>query len=132
MCSKCFEKNLESGAAKNDKEEEKQTPTASSSSPKDIVMGEAADDLAGGLPRLDDMPAITNSPPAQPHPTRCYKCNRRVGFTIIKCRCGFGFCGKHRYSDQHDCPYDYKASQQAILSKANQKVQADKLKNRLV
>ena len=30
---------------------------------------------------------------------------RTLGF---ECRCGLYFCGIHRYSDKHDCPFDYK------------------------
>jgi Ubiquitin family/AN1-like Zinc finger/A20-like zinc finger len=69
--------------------------------------------------------------PQQVHKTRCFKCNRRVGFTIILCRCGYSFCGRCRYPQEHECTYDYKAHGNKILSEANPSVKADKMKNRL-
>jgi hypothetical protein len=68
----------------------------------------------------------------QENPTCCHKCGLRVGYTIIKCRCGYSFCGKHRYSDTHDCTFDYKRAQKDKLVEGLQKVEADKVKNRLV
>jgi predicted nucleic acid binding AN1-type Zn finger protein len=69
--------------------------------------------------------------PKQEDVTRCYKCNKRVGLTIVQCRCGYCFCSKHRYSVAHDCSYDYKHSGRDQLRKANQKIKADKLVDRL-
>ncbi|KAL7167650.1 hypothetical protein ACSBR2_038167 [Camellia fascicularis] len=39
---------------------------------------------------------------------RCSGCKRKVGLTGFRCRCGDLFCSKHRYSDHHDCSFDYK------------------------
>ena len=74
-------------------------------------------------------------------PSKCYSCNKKIGLTAIKvkhknriihnfikkCRCGFKFCGKHRYSDQHNCSYDYKESGKKELSEKNPKVGGSKL-----
>lgn len=43
------------------------------------------------------------------------------------CRCGNLFCGIHRYSDKHNCPYDYKAEAAAKIRKENPMVVADKI-----
>lgn len=43
------------------------------------------------------------------------------------CRCGNLFCGIHRYSDKHNCPYDYKAEAAAKIRKENPVVVADKI-----
>ncbi|XP_069017373.1 AN1-type zinc finger protein 5-like isoform X2 [Embiotoca jacksoni] len=43
------------------------------------------------------------------------------------CRCGNLFCGLHRYSDKHNCPYDYKAEAAAKIRKENPVVVADKI-----
>ncbi|XP_061657686.1 AN1-type zinc finger protein 5-like isoform X2 [Syngnathoides biaculeatus] len=47
--------------------------------------------------------------------------------TGFECRCGNQFCGFHRYSDQHNCPYDYKAEAAAKIRKENPVVVADKI-----
>ncbi|KAF2293610.1 hypothetical protein GH714_003360 [Hevea brasiliensis] len=38
---------------------------------------------------------------------RCSGCRRKIGLTGFRCRCGELFCWEHRYSDRHDCSYDY-------------------------
>ncbi|CAA6668300.1 unnamed protein product [Spirodela intermedia] len=50
---------------------------------------------------------------------RCSCCRRRVGLTGFRCRCGDLFCSRHRYSDVHDCSFDYKAAGREEISKAN-------------
>eukprot|EP00250_Pteridium_aquilinum_P009768 c18920_g2_i1 orf=117-755(+) len=67
-----------------------------------------------------------SKPPSQ-KPNRCFSCRKRVGLTGFKCRCGDVFCAVHRYSDKHDCSFDYKAVAQSIIAKANPVVKADKV-----
>ncbi|CAK9140368.1 unnamed protein product [Ilex paraguariensis] len=60
-------------------------------------------------------------------PNRCNTCRKRVGLTGFNCRCGNLFCSIHRYSDKHDCPFDYRTAAQDAIAKANPVVQAQKL-----
>lgn len=39
---------------------------------------------------------------------RCAVCRKRVGLTGFECRCGGLFCALHRYSDKHECTFDYR------------------------
>lgn len=48
-------------------------------------------------------------------------------FTGFGCRCGNLFCGIHRYSDKHNCTFDYKAEAAAKIRKENPVVVADKI-----
>ncbi|XP_044484148.1 zinc finger A20 and AN1 domain-containing stress-associated protein 6-like [Mangifera indica] len=58
---------------------------------------------------------------------RCNFCRKRVGLTGFKCRCGQTFCSMHRYSDKHNCVFDYKSAGQDAIAKANPVVKADKI-----
>lgn len=58
---------------------------------------------------------------------RCSFCKKRVGPTGFKCRCGQIFCSLHRYSDKHNCAFDYKGAAQDAIAKANPVVKADKI-----
>lgn len=60
-------------------------------------------------------------------PNRCSTCRKRVGLTGFSCRCGNLFCSVHRYSDKHECPFDYRSAGQDAIAKANPLVKADKL-----
>ncbi|URE40015.1 Zinc finger A20 and AN1 [Musa troglodytarum] len=60
-------------------------------------------------------------------PNRCNTCRKRVGLTGFRCRCGDLFCSVHRYSDKHDCPFDYQTSARNAIAKANPVVKAEKL-----
>lgn len=61
--------------------------------------------------------------------TRCSGsgCRKRVGLMGIRCRCGDVFCPEHRYSDRHECSYDYKAAGREAIAKENPVVRASKL-----
>lgn len=58
---------------------------------------------------------------------RCNFCSKKVGLTGFKCRCGHMFCSQHRYSDKHNCVFDYKSAGQDAIAKANPVVKADKI-----
>ncbi|KAF5782636.1 putative transcription regulator A20-like family [Helianthus annuus] len=60
-------------------------------------------------------------------PSRCTTCRKRVGLTGFSCRCGHVFCSVHRYSDKHDCQFDYRATAKDAIAKANPVVKAEKL-----
>jgi len=59
---------------------------------------------------------------------RCLSCNKRVGLTGFDCRCGGHFCAMHRYSDTHDCSFNYRELAQAEIRKHNPVVAAEKVK----
>ncbi|XP_059214135.1 AN1-type zinc finger protein 5-like isoform X2 [Centropristis striata] len=63
----------------------------------------------------------------KPKKNRCFMCRKKVGLTGFECRCGSLFCGLHRYSDQHNCPYDYRAEAADKIRKENPLVVADKI-----
>ncbi|GMH11493.1 hypothetical protein Nepgr_013334 [Nepenthes gracilis] len=58
---------------------------------------------------------------------QCWGCGKRVGLTGFRCRCGELFCWEHRYSDRHDCSYDYKAAGREAIARENPAVRAAKI-----
>lgn len=70
-------------------------------------------------------PEEEEAPPQDPK--RCLTCRRRVGITGFRCRCGFVFCGTHRYAEQHECSFDFKRIGKEKIAKANPIVKAEKL-----
>ncbi|CAN6483270.1 unnamed protein product [Victoria cruziana] len=58
---------------------------------------------------------------------RCASCQRKVGLTGFRCRCGDLFCARHRYSDTHDCTYDYKAAGREAIARENPVIKAAKI-----
>jgi len=62
---------------------------------------------------------------------RCAACGRKVGLMGFECRCGGVFCGAHRYSDRHDCGYDYRAAGRDAIARANPVVRGDKQVDKL-
>nr|XP_033776220.1 AN1-type zinc finger protein 6 isoform X1 [Geotrypetes seraphini]XP_033776221.1 AN1-type zinc finger protein 6 isoform X1 [Geotrypetes seraphini]XP_033776222.1 AN1-type zinc finger protein 6 isoform X1 [Geotrypetes seraphini] len=59
--------------------------------------------------------------------TRCHMCRKSVGLTGFQCRCGHIFCSIHRYSDIHNCSYDYKADAAEKIRKENPMVAGEKV-----
>lgn len=60
-------------------------------------------------------------------PNRCTTCRKRVGLTGFNCRCGSLYCASHRYSDKHECTFDYASAARDAIAKANPVVKAEKL-----
>ncbi|KAK5900538.1 hypothetical protein CgunFtcFv8_025489 [Champsocephalus gunnari] len=65
--------------------------------------------------------------PTKPKKSRCFLCRKKLGLIGFDCRCGNLFCGIHRYSDKHNCPYDYRAEAANKIRKENPVVVADKI-----
>ncbi|XP_058759143.1 zinc finger A20 and AN1 domain-containing stress-associated protein 5-like [Vicia villosa] len=59
--------------------------------------------------------------------SRCSGCRRKVGLTGFRCRCGDLFCSEHRYSDRHDCSYDYKSAGREAIARENPVIRAAKI-----
>lgn len=80
--------------------------------------------------RADDASSsqeVVEAAKVKPGPTRCSACRKRVGLTGFNCRCGNLFCSAHRYSDKHECPFDYRTAGRDAIAKANPVVKAEKL-----
>lgn len=69
----------------------------------------------------------TSENPEKRPANRCSFCRKRVGLTGFKCRCGDTFCSLHRYSNSHNCMFDYKSAGQDAIAKANPVIKADKI-----
>merc|ERR1712147_181305 len=54
-------------------------------------------------------------------------CKKKMGLTGFSCRCGGLFCAVHRYTDKHECGFDYKAMGEKEISEANPVIVAAKL-----
>ncbi|KAG6515780.1 hypothetical protein ZIOFF_026210 [Zingiber officinale] len=134
MCSKCHKDMIL-------KQEQAQLALSSidnltnvGSSKDHIVSGNADVDAGSMEPKLCLGPSSSDSVAAgmiakakAGGPNRCNSCGKRVGLTGFSCRCGNVFCATHRYSDKHDCQFDYRQAAQDAIAKANPVVKAEKL-----
>ncbi|ORX76972.1 hypothetical protein BCR32DRAFT_193624, partial [Anaeromyces robustus] len=58
----------------------------------------------------------------------CEFCNKKLRITATyKCKCNKIFCAAHRYSECHNCTYDYKQQGKKDLEKNNPLVVKDKI-----
>ncbi|KAI9209727.1 uncharacterized protein BJ171DRAFT_484861 [Polychytrium aggregatum] len=66
-------------------------------------------------------------PPAN-QKLRCALCKKKLGLAAcFKCRCDETFCSVHRYTDRHQCPYDYKEAGRITLAKENPLIKNEKV-----
>uniref|UniRef100_A0AAR2LQZ6 Zinc finger, AN1-type domain 6 n=1 Tax=Pygocentrus nattereri TaxID=42514 RepID=A0AAR2LQZ6_PYGNA len=72
--------------------------------------------------------STTEADKSKPKKNRCFTCRKKVGLTGFDCRCGSLFCGIHRYSDAHNCSFDYKAEAAEKIRKENPVVAGEKIK----
>ncbi|XP_051124387.1 zinc finger A20 and AN1 domain-containing stress-associated protein 5-like [Andrographis paniculata] len=125
LCQKCF-----IGAA---------AAAATATSPRSSVIGEksfrserSSVDESLNLPETsgdlkEEVDTASVEPQVKRQVNRCSCCRRKVGLTGFRCRCGELFCGEHRYSDRHDCSYDYKTAGRELIARENPLVKAAKI-----
>ncbi|OQV17663.1 putative Zinc finger A20 and AN1 domain-containing stress-associated protein 6 [Hypsibius exemplaris] len=75
----------------------------------------------------DEFAASKDHRPSEKAVNRCKECNKKLGLTGYKCRCGGSFCGQHRYSDVHKCGFDYRTMGTDEIRKNNPVVKGDKI-----
>lgn len=148
MCSKCFKETV----LKQSKQKEAETVEATAEAPQkmdvdvstghkgmEVEKGRTEQAEPGAVARLSEqggasevaserVPSASGQTPEPQKPTnRCASCKKRVGLTGFKCRCGDTFCSQHRYSDRHECKFDYKKLGQDAIAKANPLVVGSKV-----
>uniref|UniRef100_A0A0D9V4Z6 AN1-type domain-containing protein n=1 Tax=Leersia perrieri TaxID=77586 RepID=A0A0D9V4Z6_9ORYZ len=109
LCSKCHRNSLHQAVA----------PASSSSAEHGAVAAAVELPVGDGAQLPPATRAKTKS--------RCAACGRGVGLMGFECRCGGVFCGAHRYSDRHDCGYDYRGAGRDAIARANPVVRPDKV-----
>lgn len=61
--------------------------------------------------------------------TRCWICSKRIGLLGFSCKCGYKFCGLHRYPEQHTCTFNHKSDK---LQHLNDKLNAYAINKRKI
>lgn len=80
-------------------------------------------------PPADDMSGDEPPKKVQVNTSRCWSCNKKVGLLGFQCKCDYYFCSQHRYSEKHECVFDYKSQAKQLLSKANPTIAPSKLES---
>ncbi|KAH9611960.1 hypothetical protein KSS87_007883, partial [Heliosperma pusillum] len=134
MCSKCHRESvLQEDREKLAVSSIENFVNGTCSKTKDPVIASSLDIKADTLvPKAVNVQVPCGSSAGEPSdvkkgPSRCTSCQKRVGLTGFSCRCGNLFCSAHRYSDKHECPFDYRGAGQSAIAKANPVVKAAKL-----
>uniref|UniRef100_A0ACD5WB71 Uncharacterized protein n=1 Tax=Avena sativa TaxID=4498 RepID=A0ACD5WB71_AVESA len=129
MCSKCYREHLVSAGA-DTKAPAFIAPVAASIAPP-----RKKAKMMAAVPSLDDVAdtaaadtSVKQKPAAA---NRCVTCRKKVGLLGFRCRCEGTFCSVHRYSDKHDCGFDYKTAGREQIAKHNPVVVADKIVGRI-
>lgn len=112
MCSKCY----------------KQSCVLSPEPPKEPEAQPVIKRVASATKAIFSPPPPAEEPKkVQENTSRCWICNKKIGLTGFKCKCEYYFCPTHRYSDRHDCPFDYKNQAKEQLAQANPKIEFSKV-----
>ncbi|QKF94074.1 AN1-like zinc finger protein [Fadolivirus algeromassiliense] len=72
---------------------------------------------------------IANINVKDPNKCNLENCNKKLGLldSTMKCKCGNTYCAKHRFSDKHNCSFDYKKEGREKIEKSLNKVVATKI-----
>ncbi|KAM0862992.1 hypothetical protein ACQ4PT_044888 [Festuca glaucescens] len=124
MCSKCYKEKAVAASETTAAQTSVFVPASPTAPPekkaKTIISVASSDGAEASVKQ--PMPATTN---------RCATCRKKVGMLGFRCRCEGTFCSVHRYSDKHDCGFDYKTAAREKIAKNNPTVVADKIATRI-
>jgi hypothetical protein len=90
----------------------------------------AAPESAGAMDMSGDggdVPAGATERKVQEKTSRCWTCNKKIGLTGFKCRCGYFYCGTHRYEDAHECDFNCAGDKQGRLEGSLTTIANDKV-----
>lgn len=135
LCSKCYrdlrvkEDQAASAKAAMEKSLNLKSPKQIHQTPELETAKVAAEPFVGSSSSAaaSQQLSVDQPEPQAKGPTRCLSCNKKVGLTGFKCKCGSTFCGIHRYPEKHDCTFDFKVTGRDAIARANPVVKADKL-----
>ncbi|KAL5748592.1 hypothetical protein ACOSP7_025630 [Xanthoceras sorbifolium] len=137
FCSKCFaDLRVEEEQAASAKAAMKKSLNLKSSKQSELCTIKIVEPLPGSSSSLPIEPSrpsavVDTAGSDQPEPpkvaNRCFTCNKKVGLTGFKCKCGSTYCGVHRYPEKHECNFDFKSAGRDAIAQANPVVKADKL-----
>ena len=125
MCSKCF----------NDQIKKKNTPTSRISKPEvssvegKISSATAVDLIEAQLSQVSIEGGV-GSPEktvAKKKKNKCHICKKKIGLTGFTCRCGGLYCSLHRYSNEHQCTFDYRELGAKEIRQNNPVIKAEKI-----
>eukprot|EP01083_Nonionella_stella_P032587 89200_1 len=131
-CSVCFKKMYPEEASK------KQPSSSNTTSTKDTQNTDKSKDP--NTESKEDSTADDKTDKEEPKPkrkvqkkkNRCWNCRKKVTLAgQFECKCGYVFCGRHRYPDAHSCDFDHKQQHKDQLAKDNKTVAPPKLVNKI-
>jgi len=133
LCSKCY-RMLE---GENNKKEKENKPIVVEQN--NTLLEEEKIDFTVETKNDEKSPEPSSSTPTPETPSSeqpaqvvqvdlssCFKCKKKIGLTAIKCKCGYAFCGKHRYPEEHSCTFDFKSYDRKKLENANPVISSNK------
>ncbi|XP_065063900.1 AN1-type zinc finger protein 5-like [Rhopilema esculentum] len=147
LCSKCYKdavkqsQNASQAAARSSpattSTSTTQTPDLTALNQKEAAIATSSENISAKQTVEEPIPDISlpeaiatnlESPEKGKKKNRCNVCRKKVGLTGFICRCNGLFCGLHRYSDKHECTFDYKADAREQIARQNPVVVGEKVK----
>ncbi|KAH6761278.1 hypothetical protein C2S51_018227 [Perilla frutescens var. frutescens] len=133
LCSKCYNHYLQQSTAKFRAElltthhDEIPAPPPPINIPTEKETGE----LCAALSSLTISGTAAASPPATKAVCNSNLCTKKLGLLSFVCRCGGGFCNKHRLPEAHACTFDFKEAGKISIRKQNPLCKSDKIQHRV-
>lgn len=112
-CSKCYMKKQQKEQDETDKERKERQEAEKAKAEGGDAAG--ADGEAKGSSGAEPEPERAK----QEDKSKCWTCGKKCGLTGFECVCGYTFCSKHRYAEDHNCDFDHKGRGRDILAKNN-------------
>ncbi|XP_017786512.1 PREDICTED: AN1-type zinc finger protein 6 [Nicrophorus vespilloides] len=102
-------------------------PASEQHQPTDIAEESAATAAGSSVDQPENENSDKDDKDSKKKKNRCAVCRKKVGLTGFECRCGGLFCAVHRYSDKHDCSFNYREMGAQEIRRNNPVVVGEKI-----
>ena len=58
---------------------------------------------------------------------KCFHCAKKIGIFSFYCKCKNFFCKNHKFSEKHNCSFNFQQFEKNILRKNNLKIKKNKI-----
>jgi len=130
-CSVCYKSHVNNvSKVPAPKDEEMKDEESSEAKVNNVDQGAAFDSpkVAASPGQNQEEEEKAPAKKVQKNKKRCFECRKKVGIVGFECRCGFVYCGKHRFPEEHQCEFNHASfEKQQLVKKANATAEAKKV-----
>ncbi|KAL3308874.1 Candidapepsin-3 [Cichlidogyrus casuarinus] len=123
-CSKCHQDMLKNVS---DSQTQRKTPEPKVLPTLPVAAVDPTPETSASTAAPEPLPDADKEQHKPSAPAACWTCRRRLKLMPFDCQCGGQFCSEHRYTDKHNCPFDFQSAEKVQIARNNPQIVSSKV-----